>query len=159
MPRSLHQLHLWSKLGTGPGLSKFISPSASIQKPISASANRSAIGPARRPTGSNQMRTAPASGRKIRIVASQSVISLHPHEDEGEDGHAPGDRERVRADEPGLDLAQLVARVARAGRDLAERAEERALDPVAQRRREHDGRAVEDRVVELVEVELVLEDG
>src|SRR4029450_9608543 len=103
----------WSKFGSGPGLSKFICPSALIQNPISASANRSAIGPARRPTGSSQTRTAPASGKKIRIVASQSVISLHPHEDEGEDGHAAGDRERVRADEPGLDLAQLGARSAR----------------------------------------------
>src|ERR1700694_3724330 len=109
--------------------------------------------------GRRQMRSAPANGRTTRIVASQPVTSLHPHEDEGHDCHPAGDRERVRPHEPGLEGGHVAGDAPRAYRDAVDRAEdERALDEVPEAPSEKDRRPVEDPVVELVEVELVLEE-
>ena len=89
-------------------------------------------------------------------MSSQS--SSDRDEDDGEDGERRREREGVGADEAGLDAADAPPSRARAVRDAVDRAgDERPLDPAVERQREPDGRPVEERVVELVEVELVLE--
>ena len=88
-----------------------------------------------------------------------STRSAHRHEDDDEDGDGERDRHRVRAQQPGLHAPDLASDLERPGADLVERAlDDGLLDVPAERDRERRGRTVEERVVQLVEVELVLED-
>src|SRR5580765_8164890 len=121
--------------------------SDSIQKPTSTSDTSSANGAvARRPSGSTKQASAPATGRKIRIVCSQLSTSAHRDEDDDEDREAARERERVRADEPGLHPCCEAAGLARAEPDLGDRArDQQPLDPAQERLGEPDGRTVEHR--------------
>src|SRR5256885_14806587 len=106
-------------------------------------------------SGSTQITSAAASGSRIRTVV---IGSLDRHKDDGEDGDAGGDRERVRPQEPGLRARDEAAEIARVVSELARRVgDQRLLDPASESLRGPDGRPVEEGVAELVEVELVLE--
>src|SRR5436190_9405041 len=133
--------------------------SASIQKPTSTSATSAPNdATARPPKGKTKQASPPATGRKIRIVTIHESTSAHRDEDDDEDGEAAGERERVRAEEPGLEAADGAAGLLRLERDAGPGAEDqRPLDPAVPGARGPDGGLVEDGVVELVEPELVLE--
>src|SRR4051794_8209134 len=77
--------------------------SDSIQKPTSTSETSSAKDPVARPSGKTKDASAPATGRKMRIVASQASTSAHRDEDDDEDGEPACERERVGPDEACLD--------------------------------------------------------
>src|SRR5207253_9041303 len=68
------------------------------------------------------------------------------------------DRERVRAQQSGLDASEALAEAARPPGDLVDRAgDQRPLDEAPEQARDELGRPVEERAVQLVEVELPLE--
>ena len=91
----------------------------------------------------------------MRSVVSSSA---HHEEDEGQDRHGDRDREGVGAQQPALGACRDPGGVERPVRDLVEPAlDDRRLDLVAQPDGDRLRRAGEDRVVELVEPELVLE--
>src|SRR6266851_5884390 len=127
--------------------------------PTSASAASSANAPAETSlSGSTQMTSAAASGRTIRSVV-MGAGSPNRHEDDGEDGDARRDRKCVCAEEPGLRARNEPAEVTRV---LSERVrglvDQWVFDRAVEALRGPDCRAVEERVIQLVEVELVLED-
>ena len=101
------------------------------------------------------MMTAAASGRTMRSVV---IGSPDRHEDDGEHGDTRGERKRVRAEKAGLssrnEAAEIAGVLSQRVRGLVDH---RVLDPSVQALRDPDGRPVEERVVQLVEVELVLE--
>src|SRR6266436_4945196 len=101
------------------------------------------------------MTSAAASGRTIRAVVMRS---LDRHEDDREHGDARGDRKCVGTQEtclrPCYETAQVTRVLPQRVRGLVD---EWVLDPPVEALRGPDGGPVEERVVQLVEVELVLE--
>src|SRR5437870_12396887 len=101
------------------------------------------------------MTSAAASGRTIRAVVMRSSDR---HEDDCEHGDARGDRKCVSAQETGLHPRHEATEVPRVlSKRVRGLVDQWLLDPAVEALRSPDGRAVEERVVELVEVELVLE--
>ena len=105
------------------------------------------------------MKSAPASGRKIRIVASQSAHFTHTKTRARTVTLPAIASAYVRTRPVWTSLSSLPIRRAPVAMRVDRAEQDRALDPVTERDRQGHARPVEDPVVELVEVELVLEDG
>jgi hypothetical protein len=92
------------------------------------------------------------------MVVTERVISSR-EEDDDEDREPDRERQSVGADEAVLGLAELTRAETEPACQLSDRAtDQRPLDKPREEVAERDGGPVEDRVVELVPVELVLED-
>src|SRR5579885_2390858 len=102
-------------------------PQKATSARLSASASRPA---ASRGSGAKAMNSAPPSGRRMSVSVIQPfAMSAHRDEDDGEDGEAGGERERVGAHEAGLQAAREGCQAAHpAGQALDRPADERALD-------------------------------
>src|SRR2546423_6001170 len=110
--RSLNQFVRWSSWR--PPRSKWNRISDSIQTPTSASATSSAIAPAVNEShGNSQTKSAPPSGIRISAVVSQPIDSPHGNEDDRDHRQARCDRERVGADEPGLQTSRAEPEIAK----------------------------------------------
>src|SRR5919108_5973505 len=142
-----------------PPSSKSNCPAATIQRPTSARAIRNeSPAVAVRGSGSSATTSAPEIGSRMRAVVSMSALP-HRYEDDDQHGDRDGDHERVRAEQSGLNTREAAAELERAAADLVQRAlDDRLLDVSSQRPCQRDRGAIEERVVELVEVQLVLEE-
>src|SRR6188472_1034918 len=171
MPRSENHSRLAEYCCSWLEKSKLRAPPT--QRPTSASAARSASPEVdSADSGSTQTTRAATSGTTIRSVVSISAASSDvvtwrtwlegalsdDEEDEGQDGDGDGERERVGPQEAALRTADDRGRVEGALGELVEPAlDDRLLDLVAKPHGERLRRAAEERVVELVEPQLVLE--
>ena len=98
----------WSSWSDGVAEVEAADARGSRSRPRRARRASRASRPSSAAAAASQTTSAPAIGRKIRIVVSQSLIAAR-EEDDGEDGEPARERERVGADEAVLDAAELDA--------------------------------------------------
>src|SRR6188472_3195818 len=157
MPRSENHSRLAEYCCSWLEKSKLRAPPT--QRPTSASAARRASPEVdSADSGSTQTTRAATSGTAMSRVVSISGALSDDEEDEGQDGDGDGERERVGPQEAALGTADDPCRVEGAVGELVEPAlDDRLLDLVAKPHGERLRRPAEERVVELVEPQLVLE--